>query len=161
MSLYLLFAAAPLVLRTRRELNALSATLAVVILVAGLGFLALPAELAYDADREWGVWAGWFAVADQMNLHYNLAPSLHVALSVVCVDVFARRASGWTKGLLWLWAAAIALSTLLTHEHHLLDAVTGWLLALAGTNWLYRRLVDQSFNGGTSSCRQRRSGAMG
>lgn len=141
MSLYLLFLAAPFVLRTARQLNALSATLASVIFVAGLCFLALPAELAYPTQREWGVWAGWYAVADRMNLQYNLLPSLHVALSVVCVDVFALHAARIGKILLWLWAAAIALSTLLTHEHHLLDALAGALLALTAVRFIYRPLV--------------------
>jgi hypothetical protein len=133
MSIYLLFAAAPLVLRTRRELNRLWIMLAGVILIAGVCFLAFPAELAYDADRAWGAWAGWFAIADRLNLRYNLVPSLHVALSVVCIDVYAARTGIIGKTLLWLWGAGIALSTLLTHEHHVLDVVTGLLLALAAT----------------------------
>jgi membrane-associated phospholipid phosphatase len=32
--------------------------------------------------------------------------------------------------LLWLWAAAIAASTVLTHQHHIIDAVTGWALGV-------------------------------
>jgi hypothetical protein len=133
MSIYLLFAAAPLVLRSRRELNQLSLTLASVILVAGFCFLAFPANLAYDAERNWGVWAGWFAVADRMNLRYNAVPSLHVALSIVCVDIYAARAGIIGRTGFWLWGAGIAFSTLLTHEHHLLDVITGSALALAAT----------------------------
>jgi membrane-associated phospholipid phosphatase len=64
-------------------------------------------------------------------LEYNMVPSLHVALSVCCVAIFVRRATAFGRVLLWSWAAAIALSTLLTHQHHVIDAVTGWLLGLA------------------------------
>lgn len=144
MSLYLLFAAAPFVLRTVQQLNALSATLACVIFVAGLCFLAFPAELAYTMHRDWGMWARWYAVADQMNLRYNLVPSLHVTLSLVCVEVFASHAQPAGKRLLWLWGGAIALSTVLTHEHHLLDVATGFLLARAGVRLIYRRLTSSS-----------------
>jgi hypothetical protein len=140
-SLCLLFAAAPFVLRTAHELNAFAATLTCVIFLAGVCFLSFPAELAYSTHRDWGAWSGWYALADWLNLRYNLAPSLHVALGIVCVDLFARRASPAGKGLLWVWGAAIALSTVLTHEHHLLDAATGFLLALAGTRIIYPRLM--------------------
>jgi hypothetical protein len=139
MSIYLLFAAAPFILRTRRELNELSVVLATVIFAAGVGFLLIPADLAYNVEREWGIWAGWFAVADRMNLRYNYVPSLHVALSIVCIDFFAARTGMVGKSLLWLWGAGIALSTLLTHEHHVLDVTTGFALALTATRTFARR----------------------
>lgn len=139
MSLYLLFVAAPFILRASHELRALTATLASVIFAAGVCFLAFPAELAHEAQHDWGVWRRWYEVADRMNLQYNLAPSLHVTLSIVCIDIFAARASLPGKAFFWLWGAAIALSTLLIHEHHLLDVATGWLLALAGSKLVYGR----------------------
>jgi hypothetical protein len=152
MSMWGLFGMAPFVLRSRRQLDALSATLAAVTLVAGVCFLILPAELAYESDRDWGLWAGWYAVADRMNLQYNLVPSLHVTLSIVCVATFAARASSaGGRAVLWLWGAAIALSTLLTHEHHVLDAVSGWLLAVLGVRCVYRPMTTDR---GSESDRQ-------
>ncbi|HET9301110.1 MAG TPA: phosphatase PAP2 family protein [Candidatus Polarisedimenticolaceae bacterium] len=132
MSIYLLFILGPFVLRERAEFRALIGTLASIILVAGICFLLLPASLAFPspADGELGIWAPLFHLADRANLDYNLAPSLHVALSVACVAAFARHARGIGKGLLWAWAAAIAVSTVLTHQHHLLDVAGGWLLAI-------------------------------
>jgi hypothetical protein len=143
MSMYVLFGMAPFVLRSRRQLEALSATLAAETLAAGVCFLILPAELAYQSDRDWGMWADWYAVADRINLQYNLVPSLHVALSIVCVATYAARASSVAgRAVLWSWGTAIALSTLLTHEHHLLDAVTGWILALAAVRVVYRPMTS-------------------
>jgi membrane-associated phospholipid phosphatase len=140
MSLYLLFLMAPFILRTRREFRAVVWTLAVVIACAGLGFLAFPAELAFAPPREdeLGKWAGLFHLADKLNLTYNLLPSLHVAMGVVCVAVFSPRAPWTGKIVLWIWMALIAASTVLIHQHHVLDVVTGWLLAVAGVRTVFR-----------------------
>jgi membrane-associated phospholipid phosphatase len=132
MSIYGLFLLAPFVLRTRREFRAAVVTMVVATALAGIGFLLFPAELAFAPAREeqLGVWAGLYHVADDLNLTYNLLPSLHVAFAVICVALFSPRAPGLVQALLWLWALLIAASTVLTHQHHVLDAVTGWLLAL-------------------------------
>ena len=42
----------------------------------------------------------------------------------------------------WAWATVIVASTLLLHQHHVLDVATGWPLGLAG-GWGYRRLTGQ------------------
>ncbi len=141
MSLYALFLLSPFILRTRREVRALVRTLALVIAAGGIGFLLFPAELAFapPGEGELGAWAGLYHLADALNLTYNLVPSLHVAMSVVCVAIFAPRAPEAGKLLLWSWAILIAASTLLIHQHHLLDVVTGWLLALVGVRAVFRR----------------------
>ena len=142
MSIYLLFVAAPFVLRRREEIRALVLTLMTVTGIAGICFLLLPAESAYPPPQNLRAWAGLFSFADWLNLRYNMLPSLHVALSVVCIACFAARAPAAGKMLLWLWAAALCASTLLTHQHHVLDVVTGFGLALAGYRFVYRRLVS-------------------
>jgi membrane-associated phospholipid phosphatase len=139
MSIYPLFVMAPFVLRTRREFRAAVATLAGVILIGGICFLLIPAQLAFAPPRpgELGAWAGLYDFADRLNLTYNLVPSLHVAFAVACVAMFARRAPRPLQPLLWAWALLIAASTVLTHQHHILDAVTGWLLGVAGVRVVF------------------------
>ncbi len=143
MSMYFLFIAGPFILRTRREFRAAIAMLAVTIGIAGICFLLLPVELAYPPiqESELGIWAGLFHVADALNLTYNLLPSLHVALTVGCVSAFTTRIDGAGRALLWIWAGAIAVSTVLTHQHHVLDALTGWLLALLCFRYVYKPLA--------------------
>ena len=126
---------APFTLRTRDELRALVRSLSLVTLFAGIGFLLLPAQLAYTAQDIPARWAWLYDVADTLNLHYNLAPSLHVALATTCVDAYTRRASAAATVGLWAWGAGIALSTLLTHQHHVLDVASGFLLAIAVSRW--------------------------
>lgn len=67
-------------------------------------------------------------MADALNLSANYFPSLHVAYAVVCA-VWLRR--WWV----WLWAGAIALSTLFTHQHYTIDVVGGVVLALGAFFW--------------------------
>jgi membrane-associated phospholipid phosphatase len=143
MSIYPLFLMAPFVLRTRREFRAVVITLAVIIACSGIVFLALPAQLAYASAREadLGVWAGLYHLSDTLNLTYNLLPSLHVALAVACAAVFAPRAPAAVRAGLWLWVSLIAASTVLIHQHHVLDVVTGWLLAVVCVRVVYRRVA--------------------
>jgi hypothetical protein len=133
MSIYALFAAAPFVLRSRRELKALANAQALAILIAGICFLLVPAQLAYapPTDSELGAWKGLFNFASHLSLDYNLAPSLHVALSIICIELFAVHADFGGKCLLWAWGFLVASATLLIHRHHVVDAVTGYLLAVA------------------------------
>jgi membrane-associated phospholipid phosphatase len=143
MSLYGLFLLAPFILRTRREFTAAAVTIAAAIAAGGIGFLLFPAELAFAPVREGqlGAWAGMYHAADALNLTYNLLPSLHVAFAVICVAIFSPRAPRPVKTLLWLWAALIAVSTVLIHQHHVLDVVTGWLLAVVCVRAVFRRAV--------------------
>lgn len=143
MSMYLLFIAGPFILRTRRELRAAIAMLAVSTAIAGVCFLLFPVELAYPSvpESELGIWGGLFHVADALNLTYDLVPSLHVALTTGCVAVFASRASGGISALLWSWAVGVALSTVLIHQHHVVDVLSGWLLAIVSFRLVYKPLA--------------------
>jgi membrane-associated phospholipid phosphatase len=136
---YLLFAMPPFVLRTRRELDALAAAMAAVVLCAGAVFLFVPAAPAFPPTAAMGAWEGPVRFIKWLALPHNLLPSLHVALCVVCVSVYARSAAPSGKALLWLWAGVIAASTLLLHQHYLLDVLTGAALGWAGVRGVYDR----------------------
>ena len=146
MSIYLLFLGAPFILRTRQQLRALVVTLATVTLCGGICFLLLPAEIAFLPPRELGRWAELFHFADWLNLDYNLVPSSHVTLSVVYVAVFANLAGATGKIVLWSWAITVGASTLLTHQHHLLDVLTGFLLGMVATKLVYHRMAPSSLD---------------
>ena len=120
---------------TRREVRMLALALCADILVAGVCFILYPAQLAFEPPLVAGT---IFRFVDRLNGDYNLIPSLHIALAVTSVSACATRA----KPLWWLWAAAIAVSTLLTHQHHVIDVASGWLLGIAGGR-MYRG-INQS-----------------
>lgn len=84
-------------------------------------FLLLPLEpLATPPSFQPG-WIFWFA--DLMNLDGNMLPSLHVTYAVLC----ALALKNWWSSA---WATAIAVSTLLTHQHYTIDALVGLFLAV-------------------------------
>lgn len=128
-SVYAMFAIVPFVLPTREEVAALGRAIEFEICVAGLCFLAIPAEPAYPATHVHGPWAGLFHAADAVNLTFNMAPSLHVAFAVACAAALGRRLGRAPRVVLAAWAAAVCLSTLTTHQHHVVDVLSGVLLA--------------------------------
>jgi membrane-associated phospholipid phosphatase len=138
LSLNFVFLPAPFILRSRRELQALALSLVAVTAMAGAGFLLLPAELAYP-HCDPGSWSALFTVAHALALRYNLVPSLHVAMSSICWAAYATRCGSLGKLLLATWAIAIVLSTLFTHQHHLLDVIAGLALAVVGKRLIYDR----------------------
>jgi membrane-associated phospholipid phosphatase len=139
-SIYLVFAAVPFVLRSPREIAALAMALSAVILAGAAGFLLLPARLAYPAVPLSGdpVTLALFRASDRLNLEYNLLPSLHVALSSTTLGALATRARASGRLLLAACAVAIGLSTVLTHQHHVLDVAAGYAVAAAALSLVYR-----------------------
>jgi membrane-associated phospholipid phosphatase len=148
MSIYLMFLAGPFVLRERREFTAATVSLVIAIFIGGIGFLLIPSTAAFaPPPSDLGIWTGLFNLADRWNLDYNMVPSLHVALSVCCASALARSAPPLGRCFLWSWAAAIAASTVLTHQHHLLDVATGWADGLIATrlarSWIVQTVEER------------------
>ncbi len=143
-SLYLLFAIAPFILGTRRELRAMTATLAAVTLIAGVCFLLLPVKDAFPPPGKMGLWTGPVHLAKLLAASNNYFPSLHVTLSTTCAAVYARHAHLLGKLLFTLWSAAVGVSTLLLHQHYSLDVVAGFALALGSVRWIYVPLATGS-----------------
>jgi len=144
MSIYVLFLIGPFIVRDRHEFAALICALALATLIGAVGFLLVPSQPAFAPPGDLGPWTSLFHFADRLNLDYNMVPSLHVALSVCCIAAFAQHASETGRTLLWTWATAIALSTLFTHQHHIVDAVSGWFVGLAADRTMATRVINPS-----------------
>lgn len=141
----LVLAAAPFVLRTWREMTPFFLTLTAETLVGGLCFLLFPVEQGYPPRTASGLWGEVFRVADALNLDHNEIPSLHVAFAVTAALVFGKRCGRLGRILFALWAGAVSLSTLLLHEHHLLDIMAGAALAFAAVGTVQRAASSESF----------------
>ncbi|TPW20415.1 MAG: PAP2 family protein, partial [Elusimicrobia bacterium] len=126
LSMNLLLGLAPWVLRREEEFGALFWTLTAELAAAGLVFVLFPIALMFPTPQVEGFWAPAFELADMLNLDHNLFPSLHVAFACTTAAAFGARRGPAGRGLLNAWAAAVAVSTVLTHQHHVADAVGGW-----------------------------------
>ena len=130
LSIDLFFVAAPFLLRSERELRIFAWRIASAILVAGVFFLLVPLRFAFARPQPtgWlGTLFGWFLAVDAP---FNLFPSLHAALWLLLLEVYARHLRGVVKLLILAWFALIGLSPLLTQQHHVIDILGGLLLAL-------------------------------
>jgi fatty acid desaturase/membrane-associated phospholipid phosphatase/phytoene/squalene synthetase len=120
----------PLARRRWHELFPVFVTLVAETIVASAFFIAFPVQSTFPLRDATGPWVSVFFLADTLNLERNLFPSLHVAFAVTAVLALAPTVSRRGRLLLLAWASAIAASTLLIHEHHVVDVVAGVLLAM-------------------------------
>src|SRR6266480_1489990 len=64
-----------------------------------------------------------------MDSPFNLLPSLHAALLLLLIDLYARNLRGVFLFAAMFWFFLIGLSPLLTYQHHVIDIVGGFVLA--------------------------------
>ena len=104
----------------------------VIFLVSNTSYLLLPTRV----DRRENLAArsvsthilGGF---QRVSKPFNNFPSMHVSYCLFsALVVFTYAGGGWTA-LLLAWAGLVALATLFTKQHHLLDVSAGALLATA------------------------------
>jgi protein-tyrosine phosphatase/membrane-associated phospholipid phosphatase len=123
------FVAAPFVCSTINEQRLFSRRITFTIFAAGLCFLLFPLELAVKRPHVEG-WLGViFNSFREVDLPYNLCPSLHIALRTILADFYARHTRGLTRLALHAWFSLIGVSTLLTYQHHVIDVIGGFILA--------------------------------
>lgn len=128
-------------LPTARQLWPVAVTLVAQGLVASLCFWLMPLEDGFGSVAEVGGWDGWvWRLSNQLALRHNYFPSLHVTLATSAALVLSRQ-RGRIHWPMVVWAAAIAVSTLFVHQHHLADVLGGLLLALAGVHLVYDRMA--------------------
>jgi membrane-associated phospholipid phosphatase len=128
MSIDVFFVAAPFLCRSDRELWVLAKRIATAIVLAGVCFLLFPFRFAFPRPHASG-WLGalfdWFR---GMDAPYNLLPSLHAALMLILADVYLRHTRGGARIAIIIWFALIALSPILTYQHHVIDIWGGLVL---------------------------------
>jgi membrane-associated phospholipid phosphatase len=137
MSIDIFFVGAPFLCRTDRELSTFAKRIAAAIILAGICFLGFPLRFAFPrphADGWLGAIFDWFR---GMDSPFNLLPSLHAALMLILADVYLRHTRGIVRAAIIVWFILIALSPVLTYQHHLIDIAGGFVLA-ALCCWMFR-----------------------
>ena len=147
MSIDLFFIGAPFLCDEERELHMYAQRITFAILAAGMCFLLFPFQYAL-ARPEVGGWLGAiFNPFRSLDRPYNLVPSLHIALRTILAETYTRHTRGIVRLAAHVWFVLVGLSALLTWQHHVVDVIGGFVLALlcfylfrepAGA-WLVRR----------------------
>jgi protein-tyrosine phosphatase/membrane-associated phospholipid phosphatase len=129
LSIDLFFITASFLCRDKDQLRIFSKRVVAAILVAGICFLLFPLRFAFARPSTAG-WTGalfdWFR---GMDAPYNLVPSLHAALLLLLVDLYARNLRGLVRWAVVSWFVLVGLSPVLTYQHHVIDIVGGFALA--------------------------------
>lgn len=126
-SIFLLFLLPPFALAVP-ALQLLAKQLVVATLIAGALFVLLPTTLGFEPST--ALLPALFSLLAELDLPYNLVPSLHVTYGTLTISAISSNAPAWLKPPLWLWLGVMCVSVLLVHQHHLLDLFSGFILAL-------------------------------
>ena len=122
--------------RERARAEALAAILG--LFTAAAIWLLLPTRLGFERVLPAG-YEGVYGMIFALDAPHNLVPSLHIVFSTLAVLACGHQAPKPARIGLWVWLFLIALSTVLTHQHHLLDVATGFIVAFASRAVVLRR----------------------
>lgn len=125
-SLFLL----PLFHLTPGQISTLSRQSSATLAIAGAFFLLLPTHLGFAPNAVEELHRPLFGLLVAVDSPHNLVPSLHVAFGALILLGCAGRA---LPPLAWsyrLWLLVMSASTVLVHQHHILDVAAGLALAL-------------------------------
>jgi len=126
----------PVLLLQTDAIKKLSRCFTLTTLIACGFFFVLPAQSPFvriESDRGISV---AYQVLYALDKPHNLFPSLHIAYTYLLLLVYRResvRALPW----LYLWAAAMTASVILTHQHNTVDIVGGIVLAAIVYRYYY------------------------
>lgn len=134
-SILLLFLV-PMFLFERAQVFAIGRAFASVTLIGGLCFLLMPGVAGFprpDYADEPGLQALAFRILYLADNVHNVMPSLHVAYcTLVILAIQAQLPGRRIRWLFWGWLLLITSSTVLVHQHHLIDVPTGFILGYGG-----------------------------
>jgi membrane-associated phospholipid phosphatase len=113
-----------------QQIARLSRQSTLTILIAGLFFVLLPMRRGFAASPVDGCYRPIFGLLGSVDTPHNLAPSLHVAFGALILLACAERTTPAWARLYFLLFAVLSTSTVLVHQHHVVDVVTGAALAV-------------------------------
>lgn len=138
-SMYVLFFF-PVFLMDAQQLRKLGARLVSGTMLSGAIFLLLPSQLGFqrispaEAPYSW-MFDGMFS----LDLPYNMAPSLHVVYTGLILFILIESARSTAAKAAWLgWLTIVCISTILVHQHHLVDVFMGLGMVWALHKYAYR-----------------------
>lgn len=100
-----------------------------VSITAGIFFITVPLRFSFAKPEVSNVILGLpFSFLKTFDSPFNQSPSLHIAFAFIFWSVF-KYLSRWRRIFLMVWLILLGISTLTTYQHHLIDILTGAILA--------------------------------
>ena len=100
------------------------------MIVAFLVFVAFPAPIGFVRSLPDGAVYRFLYQFVAMDSLFNTLPSLHVGFASCIVLALWKPSSALLRALLSAWLGLLMTSTVLTHQHHIADVVSGFALAV-------------------------------
>jgi membrane-associated phospholipid phosphatase len=145
LSLWGLVLSIPFVLGNPVAVQALSRTIGGQIAIAGPCFLLFPSEAAFPKHiLPSSITTSIYEVARNLSLDHNMLPSLHATFAVTIGWIFGTHTPLLGKAAFLGWAILICLSTVLTHQHHMIDIVAGLALSWITIKLIYNPMIKQA-----------------
>jgi membrane-associated phospholipid phosphatase len=130
MSIDIFFFLAPFLCKTREGCSVLIRRIVAGITIAGLCYLIFPLKLAMERPLVEGWSKPIFNFLHGFDQPYNLLPSLHIILRTILTEHYVESSRGLWRISVHLWFFLIGASTLLIHQHHVIDVVAGFIVAV-------------------------------
>ncbi|TWU43889.1 hypothetical protein Q31b_14210 [Novipirellula aureliae] len=130
MSIDLFFFAAPFLCHTKSELQRLAWRLSAIVMIAAVCFVIFPLQLAVERPHAEGFFGTIYNGFVSMDRPYNLCPSMHIALRTVLAAHYGKHCRSYLRWAMNFWFFLIGCSTLLLYQHHFIDVVGGFVLAV-------------------------------
>jgi hypothetical protein len=127
LSINLLFVL-PIFRLDREALHLLGRRMIAATVAATLVFLAMPTTIGFARLDAASDGYAIFQLLYAIDHPFNCVPSLHIAYSTLIVAALARNSRWALQAALAAWLALIMASTVLTHQHHLIDIPAALLL---------------------------------
>ena len=131
-----------LIIKDPLKIKAIAISLISSSAIASVFFLLLPAELGFSRTENIQGYEFWYNALHWLDHPHNLVPSLHITFSALSAYVISTEmGSVFLRLIFLLWVLLICSSIVLVHQHHLIDIVSGFVLAVLVKFAIYDKLI--------------------
>ena len=131
-----------LIIKDPLKIKAIAISLISSSAIASVFFLLLPAELGFSRTENIQCYELWYNALHWLDHPHNLVPSLHITFSALSAYVISTEmGSVFLRLIFLLWFLLICSSIVLVHQHHLIDIVSGFVLAVLVKFAIYDKLI--------------------
>lgn len=131
MSIDIFYFFSPFLCRSNNELKVFAQRIILGTVIAGVFFLLMPLTLSKARPEVTGLFRPIFKFLHGFDKTYNLFPSMHIILRTILAHKYFQRSRGLTRFAVFIWFSLIGFSTVFTYQHHVIDVIGGFVVALA------------------------------